>query len=176
MRELRNDETNLTKEKANKFLDNTETERFNFNFVSLFEKNEGMVHLEGLELLSNDQERRTKALTNSRYFKFIKNLKYLYFFRLFDETLLEFCVEDVIECTTEDFNNEFAKSVHFISLSFKTDDVLETNKSLTQELSLRQAAVDANEEITVDAIHEAAITALAKLTAHSISVYLIIFC
>lgn len=42
------------------------------------------------------------------------------------------------------------------------------NKTLTQELSLRQAAVDADEEIVVDAIHEAAITALAKLTAHSI--------
>lgn len=84
--------------------------------------------------------------------------------------MLEFCVEDVSECTTEDFENEFSKSVHFISLPFKPDDVLKTNKNLTQELALRQSAIDANEEIIVDAIHEAAITALAKLTAHSISV------
>lgn len=84
--------------------------------------------------------------------------------------LLEFCVEDVSECSTDDFNTEFAKSVHFISLPYKPDDVLEVDKTLTQELSLRQSAVDNNEEVVVDAIHEAAITALAKLTAHSIQV------
>ncbi|KAI1723686.1 protein FAM [Ditylenchus destructor] len=131
----------------------TTVERFNTNFVSLFEKSEGMVHLEGLEILSKDQEKRTKHCANSPYF---------------EEKLLEFCVEDVSECSTEDFAHEIEKSVHFISLPYKPDSVLEMNKTLTQELSLRQAAVDADEEIVVDAIHEAAITALAKLTAHSI--------
>lgn len=50
------------------------------------------------------------------------------------------------------------------------DIVLETNTNLTQELTLRQAAVDADEEIVVDGVYEAALTALAKLTAHSIQV------
>lgn len=141
--------------RANQFMGygSTTLERFNTNFVSLFEKSEGMVHLEGLEILSKDQEKRTKHFANSPYF---------------EEKLLEFCVEDVSECSTEDFAHEIAKSVHFISLPYKPDSVLEMNKTLTQELSLRQAAVDADEEIVVDAIHEAAITALAKLTAHSI--------
>uniref|UniRef100_A0A915E2R0 Uncharacterized protein n=1 Tax=Ditylenchus dipsaci TaxID=166011 RepID=A0A915E2R0_9BILA len=131
----------------------TTVERFNTNFVSLFEKSEGMVHLEGLEILAKDQEKRTKALSNTA---------------LFEEKLLEFCVEDVSECSTEDFEFEINKSIHCLSLPYKPDSVLEMNETLTQELSLRQAAVDNDEEIVVDAIHEAAITSLAKLTAHSI--------
>lgn len=67
MRELRNKELNLTKNQLNKCV---ETERFNFNFVLLFEKYEGMIHLQDLELLSKDQERRTKALTNTRFMLF----------------------------------------------------------------------------------------------------------
>lgn len=95
------------------------------------------------------------------------------FFSIFNERLLEFCVEDVSECSTEDFEHELTKYVHFKSLPFKLDNVLEMNASLTQELTLRQAAVDADEEIVVDAVYEAAITALAKLTAHSIQVHLV---
>lgn len=82
-------------------------------------------------------------------------------------------MEDVSECSTEDFDHELKKYVHFKILLFKLDNVLEMNANLTQELILRQAAVDADEEIVVDAIYEAAITALAKLTAHSVQVIIL---
>lgn len=43
----------------------TTMERFNTNFVSLFEKSEGMVHLEGLELLSQGREQSVGAYATS---------------------------------------------------------------------------------------------------------------
>lgn len=65
---------------------------------------------------------------------------------------------------------EFRKSIKGIGLPFKADNVISTNQDLTQELLSRQATVDAGEEIVVEAIHEAAIASLAKLTAHAIQV------
>lgn len=64
MRELRdtNDEkdTTLTEKRSFKGYGSPVVEKFNTNFVSLFEKSGGMVHLEGLENLSKDQEKRAK--------------------------------------------------------------------------------------------------------------------
>lgn len=77
------------------------------------------------------------------------------------------------ECSSEDFEVEFRKSIKGIGLPFKADNVISVNQDLTQELLSRQATVDAGEEIVVEAIHEAAICALAKLTAHAIQVSLI---
>lgn len=73
LRELRDVKGETSKGGNNRFMGHGSAEEscFNTNFVSLFEKNEGMVHLEGLELLSKDQERRTKALTNSRFLIFL---------------------------------------------------------------------------------------------------------
>ena len=44
-------------------------EKFNTNFVSLFEKSGGMVHLEGLELLSSGKEKELSGFANSRFLK-----------------------------------------------------------------------------------------------------------
>lgn len=68
LRELRDTnedtDTTLTEQKSTgrsfKGYGSTVVEKFNTNFVSLFEKSEGMVHLEGLENLSKDQEKRAK--------------------------------------------------------------------------------------------------------------------
>lgn len=67
MRETSNDgvkDTTLTDQISDRSLmgyGSTVVEKFNTNFVSLFEKSEGMVHLEGLENLSKDQDKRTKS-------------------------------------------------------------------------------------------------------------------
>lgn len=64
MRELSdyNDEKDilLTEKRSFKGYGSPIVEKFNTNFVSLFEKSGGMVHLEGLENLSKDQEKRAK--------------------------------------------------------------------------------------------------------------------
>ncbi len=46
--------------------------------------------------------------------------------------LSEFSVEDVSECSTEDFSYEIKKSIQSIGLPYKPDGVLETNRTLTQ--------------------------------------------
>lgn len=55
LREIRENKADSDSTKSSLY---SAAEKFNTNFVSLFEKNGGMVHLEGLELLSNDQEKR----------------------------------------------------------------------------------------------------------------------
>jgi hypothetical protein len=130
------------------------TSKFNTNFVSLFEKSEGMVHLEGLELISLGQQKSLGDFGASD--------------STFDEKMLEFCVEDVSECSTEDFHVEIKKSIKYLGLPYKADSVFQVDKDLADELSRRQQAVDSGEEIVVEPIHEAAISALAKLTAHSL--------
>uniref|UniRef100_A0A914DCT8 Protein FAM114A2 n=2 Tax=Acrobeloides nanus TaxID=290746 RepID=A0A914DCT8_9BILA len=156
LRELRanDDETNSPAAKHTSLgYGSTVMEKFNTNFVSLFEKSGGMVHLEGLELLSSGKEKELSGFANSREF---------------DNLLSNFCLEDVSECSSEDFEIEFRKSIRGIGLPYKAENVISVNQDLTQELLSRQATVDAGEEIVVDAIHEAAICALAKLTAHAI--------
>jgi hypothetical protein len=77
-------------------------------------------------------------------------------------------VEDVSECSSEDFVYELKKCILGIGLPYKADNVLRMDEELRQMLADKQAFVDAGNEIVVEEMHEAAIVSFAKLTAHSI--------
>ncbi|KAI6239013.1 85/88 kDa calcium-independent phospholipase A2 [Aphelenchoides fujianensis] len=128
-------------------------EKINTNFINLFEKAQGMVNLEGLELLCTSEKERTahKKIDPA-----------------FDEQLAEFCVEDVSECPTEDFVYELKKCINGVGLPYKADNILQMDAELCAQLERKQQQVDEGKEIVVDEMHEAAIVALSRLTAHSI--------
>ncbi|CAD5234307.1 unnamed protein product [Bursaphelenchus xylophilus] len=128
-------------------LENAET-----NFITLFERNEGMVHLEGLELISSSQKQRITSDFNE----------------VFDEKINEFIVEDVSECGTDDFVYEMKKCLSGVDLPFKADNVLKADKELVNELEKTQRTVDQGLESGVEVMHQKAIQSLAKFTAHSI--------
>ncbi|KAI6206336.1 85/88 kDa calcium-independent phospholipase A2 [Aphelenchoides besseyi] len=128
-------------------------EKINTNFINLFERAEGMVNLEGLELLSTGCKERN----------LLKKIN-----PAFDDELAEFCVEDVSECTTEDFVYELKKCINGVGLPYKADNVLKMDAELCSQLEHKQQQVDNGKEIVVEEMHEAAIVALAQLTAHSI--------
>ncbi|KAI6211327.1 85/88 kDa calcium-independent phospholipase A2 [Aphelenchoides besseyi] len=128
-------------------------EKINTNFINLFERAEGMVNLEGLELLSTGCKERN----------LLKKIN-----PAFDDELAEFCVEDVSECTTEDFVYELKKCINGVGLPYKADNVLKMDFELCNQLKHKQQQVDNGKEIVVEEMHEAAIVALAQLTAHSI--------
>lgn len=91
-------------------------------------------------------------------------------FSTFDDYVTNFCVEDVSECSTEDFVYEIRKCILGIGLPYKADNVLHMDEELRQLLAKKQEYVDAGNDIIVDEMHEAAILSFAKLTAHSIQV------
>ncbi|CAD5229497.1 unnamed protein product [Bursaphelenchus okinawaensis] len=122
------------------------------NFIILFERNDGMVHLEGLELMSSAHKHKVTGDFNE----------------LFEEKINEFIVEDVSECNTEDFVYELKKCLHGVGLPFKADNVLTADKELLKELEHVTAAMDQGVEQNVDILHQKAVQSLAKFTAHSI--------
>jgi hypothetical protein len=98
----------------------------------------------------------------------------IFCFSAFDDQIANFCVEDVSECSTEDFVYEIKKCVLGIGLPYKAGNVLKMDEELRQLLTQKQEYVDAGNEIVVEDMHEAAILSFAKLTAHSIQVTLLI--
>ncbi|KAI6221862.1 85/88 kDa calcium-independent phospholipase A2 [Aphelenchoides fujianensis] len=98
-------------------------EKINTNFINLFEKAQGMVNLEGLELLCTSEKERTahKKIDPA-----------------FDEQLAEFCVEDVSECPTEDFVYELKKCINGVGLPYKADNILQMDAELCAQLERKQ--------------------------------------
>ena len=77
-------------------------------------------------------------------------------------------MENVSECTNEDFRYELRRCAHSIGLPYKADQLLQLDVDLNKQLQQQQANVDAGAEIVAEQLHEAAIATLAKFTAHSI--------
>lgn len=57
-----------------------------------------------------------------------------------------------------------------IGLPYKAENIITVNNELTRELTSRQEETDSGQEIDADVLHEASISALAKLTAQAIQV------
>lgn len=89
-------------------------------------------------------------------------------FRQFDEKLSAFCLEDVSECSTDEFSKGIKKQTANFIPGFKPTPITDTNDELTKILTDLQDKVDIGEEITVDEFHKYAIVALAKLTSKAI--------
>lgn len=130
----------------------TNAENPRTNFIIQFEKNEGMVHLEGLELLHTSKKQRIFSDKNEE----------------FDDRIAEFVVEDVSECTTDDFIYEIKKCLQNINLPYKADNVLKADDELRKVLLKTQEELDAGIDFSTEKMHENAIQSLSKLTAHSI--------
>ena len=141
-------------------------EKTNTNFVILFERAEGMMHLEGLELLSTNYKNRNVAHRVDGYQLLYSPI--LMCLEPSTENISNFCVEDVSELPTEDFVYELKKCILGIGLPYKADNVLKMDEELRKQLADKQEYIDAGNDIVVDELHEATIISFAKLTAHSI--------
>ncbi|KAE9553318.1 hypothetical protein FO519_003484 [Halicephalobus sp. NKZ332] len=131
---------------------NTTVRNTGISFLKEFEDNDGLVHLECFELLSKDYF--AEKVANKQFIKF-------------DDRLAGFCLEDVSECSTDEFSKGIKKQMTNFN-GYKPNPMTDANTDLTDTLTHLQSKVDRGETISVDEFHRLAIVALAKLTAKAI--------